>query len=46
MTNQSLIQKYLDTCGSEDSNVVAIRLACFAVAVAGIFATVRIAFDG
>jgi succinate dehydrogenase / fumarate reductase, iron-sulfur subunit len=36
----------LDTCGSEDSNVVAIRFACFALAVAGTFATVLIAFDG
>jgi hypothetical protein len=26
--------------------VVAIRFACFALAVAGTFATVRIAFDG
>ena len=43
---QVLVKDYVHSDRAKIPTVVAIRLACFALAVAGIFATVRIAFDG
>jgi succinate dehydrogenase / fumarate reductase membrane anchor subunit len=41
-----VVEDYVHSDRAKIPTVVAIRLACFALAVAGIFATVRIAFDG
>ena len=43
---QVVVEDYVHSDRAKIPTVVAIRLACFALAVAGIFATVRIAFDG
>jgi succinate dehydrogenase / fumarate reductase, membrane anchor subunit len=43
---QVVVEDYVHSDRAKISTVVEIRLACFALAVAGIFATVRIAFDG
>jgi succinate dehydrogenase / fumarate reductase, membrane anchor subunit len=43
---QVVVEDYVHSDRAKIPTVVAIRLACFATAVAGIFATVRIAFDG
>lgn len=43
---QVVVEDYIHSDRAKIPTVVAIRLACFALAVAGIFATVRIAFDG
>jgi succinate dehydrogenase / fumarate reductase membrane anchor subunit len=41
-----VVEDYVHSDRAKIPTVVAIRLACFALVVAGIFATVRIAFDG
>jgi succinate dehydrogenase / fumarate reductase membrane anchor subunit len=41
-----VVEDYVHINRAKIPTVVAIRLACFALVVAGIFATVRIAFDG
>ena len=43
---QVVVEDYVHSDRAKIPTVVAIRLACFALAVTGIFATVRIAFDG
>jgi succinate dehydrogenase membrane anchor subunit len=43
---QVVVEDYVHSDRAKIPTVVTIRLACFALAVAGIFATVRIAFDG
>jgi succinate dehydrogenase / fumarate reductase, membrane anchor subunit len=43
---QVVVEDYIHSDRAKIPTVVAIHLACFALAVAGIFATVRIAFDG
>jgi succinate dehydrogenase / fumarate reductase membrane anchor subunit len=43
---QVVVEDYVHSDRAKIPTVVAIRLGCFALAVAGIFATVRIAFDG
>ena len=43
---QVVIEDYVHSDGAKILAVVAIRCACFALAVVGIFATLRIAFDG
>jgi succinate dehydrogenase / fumarate reductase, membrane anchor subunit len=43
---QVVVEDYVHSDRAKIPTVVAIHLACFALAVAGIFATVRIAFDG
>jgi succinate dehydrogenase / fumarate reductase, membrane anchor subunit len=43
---QVVVKDYVHSDRAKIPTVVAIHLACFALAVAGIFATVRIAFDG
>jgi succinate dehydrogenase / fumarate reductase, membrane anchor subunit len=43
---QVVVEDYVHSDRAEIPTVVAIRLACFALTVAGVFATVRIAFDG
>jgi succinate dehydrogenase / fumarate reductase, membrane anchor subunit len=43
---QVVVEDYVHADRAKIPTVVAIRLACFALAVAGIFATVRIASDG
>jgi succinate dehydrogenase / fumarate reductase, membrane anchor subunit len=43
---QVVVEDYVHSDRAKIPTVLAIRLACFALAVAGIFATVRIAFDG
>jgi succinate dehydrogenase / fumarate reductase membrane anchor subunit len=43
---QVVIEDYVHSAWAKISAVVAVRCACFALAVAGIFATLRIAFDG
>ena len=43
---QVVVEDYVHSDWAKIPAVVAIRLACFALAVAGIFATLRIAFDG
>jgi succinate dehydrogenase / fumarate reductase membrane anchor subunit len=41
-----VVEDYVHSDQAKIPTVVAIRLACLALAVAGIFATMRIAFDG
>jgi succinate dehydrogenase / fumarate reductase membrane anchor subunit len=41
-----VVEDYVHSDRAKIPTVVAIRLACFTLVVAGIFATVRIAFDG
>jgi succinate dehydrogenase / fumarate reductase, membrane anchor subunit len=41
-----VVEDYVHSDRAKIPTVVAIRFACFALVVAGIFATVRIAFDG
>jgi succinate dehydrogenase / fumarate reductase, membrane anchor subunit len=41
-----VVEDYVHTNRAKIPTVLAIRLACSALVVAGIFATVRIAFDG
>jgi succinate dehydrogenase / fumarate reductase membrane anchor subunit len=43
---QVVVEDYVHSDQAKIPTVVAIRLVCFAPVVAGIFATVRIAFDG
>jgi succinate dehydrogenase / fumarate reductase membrane anchor subunit len=43
---QVVVEDYVHSDRAKIPTVVAIHLACFALAVAGISATVRIAFDG
>ena len=43
---QVVVEDYVHSDRAKIPTVVAIRLACFALAVVGIFATLRIAFDG
>jgi succinate dehydrogenase / fumarate reductase membrane anchor subunit len=43
---QVVVEDYVHSDRAKIPTVVAIRLACFTLVVAGIFATVRIAFDG
>jgi succinate dehydrogenase / fumarate reductase membrane anchor subunit len=43
---QVVIEDYVHSASAKISAVVAARCACFALAVAGIFAALRIAFDG
>jgi succinate dehydrogenase / fumarate reductase membrane anchor subunit len=41
-----VVEDYVHSDRAKIPAVVAIRLACYALAIAGIFATLRIAFDG
>jgi succinate dehydrogenase / fumarate reductase membrane anchor subunit len=41
-----VVEDYVHSDRAKIPTVVAIRFVCFALVVAGIFATVRIAFDG
>ena len=43
---QVVVEDYVHSDRAKIPTVVAIRCACFALAVVGIFATLRIAFDG
>jgi succinate dehydrogenase / fumarate reductase membrane anchor subunit len=43
---QVVVEDYVHSDQAKIPTVVATRLVCFALVVAGIFATVRIAFDG
>jgi succinate dehydrogenase membrane anchor subunit len=43
---QVVVEDYVHSDRAKIPTVLAIRLACFALAVAGIFATLRITFDG
>jgi succinate dehydrogenase / fumarate reductase, membrane anchor subunit len=43
---QVVVEDYVHSDQAKIPTVVAIRLACFALVVAGIFAIVRIPFDG
>jgi succinate dehydrogenase / fumarate reductase, membrane anchor subunit len=43
---QAVVEDYVHSNRAKVPTVVAIRLACFALAVVDTFATVRIAFDG
>jgi succinate dehydrogenase membrane anchor subunit len=43
---QVVVEDYVHSDRAKIPTVVAIRLACFALTVAGVFATVRVAFDG
>ena len=43
---QVVVEDYVHSDRAKIPTVMAIRFVCFALVVAGIFATVRIAFDG